>query len=50
VARGEGSGREREGRVYQSQEDDDVDDSVEEFRDDRDGWYGIARVERSLAM
>lgn len=47
---GEGSGRERKGRVYQRQEGDDVDDSVDEFRDDRVGWYGIARVERSFAM
>jgi hypothetical protein len=40
---GEGSGRGREGRVYQREVDDDVDDSVDEFRDDRVGWYGIAR-------
>ena len=38
---GEGSGRGREGRVYQRQVDDDVDDSVDEFRDDRVGWYGM---------
>ena len=37
-----GSGREREGRVYQRQVDDDVDDSVVEFRDDELG--GIAGV------
>ena len=32
-----GSGREREGRVYQRQADGDVDDSVVEFRDDELG-------------